>query len=79
MRGVQRSDFGELGGSWCRLGGQTLPGSLLPGLVGPRRRGGTGTGKLQEPNCRGINLEPQALVGRPSAIRRRGPVGAAEE
>ena len=44
MGGVQRSDFGELGGSWCRLGGQTLPGSLLLGLVGPRRRGGTGTG-----------------------------------
>ena len=44
MREVQRSDFGELGGSWCRLGGQTLPGSLLPGLVGLRWRGGTGTG-----------------------------------
>ena len=41
---VQMRDFEELGDSWCQLGGQTLPGSLLPGLVGPRRRGGTGTG-----------------------------------
>ena len=35
--------------------------------------------KRLEPNWRGINLEPQALVCHPSAIRRRGPVGAAEE
>ena len=35
--------------------------------------------KQQVPNCRGINLEPQALVGRPSAFRRRGPVRAVEE
>ena len=35
--------------------------------------------KRQVSNCRGINLEPQALVDRPSAIRRRGPVRAAEE
>ena len=44
MQGVERTDFEELGNSWCPLGGQTLPGSLLPGLVGPYRRGGTGTG-----------------------------------
>ena len=28
--------------------------------------------KWRGPSCRGINLEPQALVGRPSAIRRQG-------
>ena len=71
-------DFEELGGSWCRQGGQTLPGSLLPGLVGPRLRGGTGTGNGGNQAVSRIHLEPQALVSHPSAIKRRGPVGAAE-
>ena len=35
--------------------------------------------KRRLPNWRGSNLEPQAFVGQPLAIRRQGPVGAADK